>query len=206
MFIEKLKETFGYNIPIFTNEILDLFPEYTRAYIFRMMKKAISDGSLVQVDKAVYYIPESTKLGLSTITASDIIKKKYIENNSSIYGIYGGLVLQNGFSLTTQIANIPEIITNKEATRSRKITVNGRTFILKKSRTQINSDNVHSYTILQLFTENNGIEINDKAKKYIGEYIKENKIKKEDLLNMSKSFPDKTLKKLMYSGVLNETL
>lgn len=40
MFLERLKTKFNINEPIFAEEILAAFPEYTRAYIFRIIDKA----------------------------------------------------------------------------------------------------------------------------------------------------------------------
>ena len=40
MFIDKLTENFNINEPIFTEEILDLFKEYSRAQVFRYIDKA----------------------------------------------------------------------------------------------------------------------------------------------------------------------
>ena len=40
MFIERLKEKFNTNEPIFTEEVLELFPDFSRAQVFRFIKKA----------------------------------------------------------------------------------------------------------------------------------------------------------------------
>ena len=40
MFVQRIKERFDTNEPIFTEEILMLFPEYSRAQIFRYIDKA----------------------------------------------------------------------------------------------------------------------------------------------------------------------
>lgn len=40
MLVERLKEKFNTNEPIFTNEILEMFSEYSRAYVFRLIDKA----------------------------------------------------------------------------------------------------------------------------------------------------------------------
>ena len=40
MFIEKLSKNFDTNEPIFTEEILSLFNEYSRAQVFRYIDKA----------------------------------------------------------------------------------------------------------------------------------------------------------------------
>jgi hypothetical protein len=78
MFIERLQEQFNIDEPIFTNEIMNLFGEYTCAYVFRLINKAKKAGELMQFDSGVYYIPQMTVFGLSTITADDVINKKYM--------------------------------------------------------------------------------------------------------------------------------
>ena len=39
-FTNRIKEKFGSDVPIFTGEILRLFPECSRAQVFRYIKKA----------------------------------------------------------------------------------------------------------------------------------------------------------------------
>ncbi len=41
MFVERLKEKFGVDEPIFTYEILETFKEYIKAYVFRLLNKAL---------------------------------------------------------------------------------------------------------------------------------------------------------------------
>ena len=41
------------------------------------------------------------------------VNKKYICDKDEVYGIYGGLNLQNMFSTTTQMPNMIEVISNK---------------------------------------------------------------------------------------------
>ncbi len=205
MLTEKLIQEFGYDTPIFTDEILALFPEYTRAYVFRLMKASEEKKQLVRVEMGVYYVPQSTPFGLSVIAASKIAKKKYVEDKDNIFGIYGGIALQNAFSLTTQVTNTIEIVTNREATRRRKVTIDGMDFILRKSRVEITENNAAAYRVLQLFTEKNGIELDKNGTERISEYIAKQKITQEMLLDLAKSFPARTLKNLIYSGVLSAT-
>jgi len=49
MFIERLSEKFNINEPIFTEEILGLFPEYSRAQVFRYIGKAKENKEIVQL-------------------------------------------------------------------------------------------------------------------------------------------------------------
>lgn len=203
MLVERLKEKFNVNEPIFTNEILEMFSDFSRAYIFRLIDKAEKNGEIVKFDMGIYFIPTRSIVGISTITVDDVVKKKYIGYEDEFYGLYSGLNLQNIFSATTQMPNTIEVITNNEATRCRKIIIDGRTIILRKSRCKIDSKNIYAYTILQLFSElKNTTNINDRVKESIIKYMIKNKVKATDLFAIAKYFPAQTVKKLMYSGVL----
>lgn len=202
MFVERLKEKFNTNEPIFTNEILEVFSEYSRAYVFRLIKKAVENGEIINFDTGIYFIPTKSIIGNSTITVEDIIKKKYISYKDNVYGIYSGLNLQNLFSITTQMPNTIEIVSNNETTRCRKITIDGRTIILRKSRCNINSTNAKTYTILQLISESDEpLNLVNRAKESIAKYMIDNNISNADLINLSRFFPAQTAKKLIYSGV-----
>ncbi len=202
MLSKVLKNNFEYGTPIFTEEILKLFPQYTKAYVFRLIKAAEANGELAKLDTGVYYLPQLTPFGPAVITASAVARKKYITDEKQVYGIYSGLTLQNSLSLTTQITNTPEIVTNNETTRCRKITIDGMPFILRKSRVEITADNADAYRVLQLFTEDNGIAIGETGLQALSNFIKEKEIRREQLLDMAKSFPARTLQNLIYSEVL----
>ncbi len=202
MLSKVLQNNFEYGTPIFTEEILKLFPQYTKAYVFRLIKAAEAKGELAKLATGVYYLPQLTPFGPAVITASAVARKKYITDEKQVYGIYSGLTLQNSLSLTTQITNTPEIVTNNETTRCRKITIDGMPFILRKSRVEITADNADAYRVLQLFTEDNGIAIEEAGLKALSDFIKEKEIRREQLLDMAKNFPARTLQKLIYSEVL----
>ena len=204
MFIERLKDKFGTNEPIFTNEILDLFTEYSRAYVFRLIKKAEETEELLNFCPGIYFIPTNNIVGTSTITAEDVVTKKYISNQKKVYGLYSGINLQNMFSCTTQVPNTIVIVSNNESTRRRAILIDGRQVILKKSRCEITSTNIHAYTILQLLSEIDDTTIfNEKIINTIMRYKKINKVNNDELIELAKFFPAKTTKKLLCSGVLN---
>ncbi len=203
MLVERLKAKFKPNEPIFAYEIIELFPEYTRAYIYRLMDQADKNKELIKFDTGIYFLPTKSKIGFSTITAEDVVNKKYIQNNDEVYGVYSGLKLQNMFSVTSQMPNTIEIVTNKESMRCRKVIVDGRTVILRKSRCIIDKENAYAYTVVQLMSEID-INIDDRAKASILQYMKKNDVKSSDLLTVARYFPAKTTKNLLYSGVLND--
>lgn len=206
MFIERLSEKFNNNEPIFTEEILGLFREYSRAQVFRYIDKAKERKEIVQFAKGIYYIPNVTFWGdLSTITADAVIEKKYLRNAEQTYGVFGGIKLLNNFSVTTQMAAVIEVVTNNETTRCREIAVNGRRFILRKSRCEINKNNYAAYTVLQLFNDfTEQDRLDEASRKRLLEYIKSRKVTQKQLLELSMQFPARATKKLIGSGVLNE--
>ena len=203
MLVERLKKNFNTNEPIFTNEILEMFSEYSRAYIFRLINKAEKKGEIINFDTGVYFIPTKSIIGSSTITVEDVVNKKYVGYKDDVYGVYSGLNLQNMFSVTTQMPNTIEIVSNRESMRCRRIMIDGRTIILRKSRCKIDRSNAHTYTILQLLSEiGMTTAMDDRAKESIIRYMRENKVSNDDLISLAKVFPAQTAKNLMYSGVL----
>lgn len=205
MFMEKIRMAYDPNTPIFTKEILKLFPEYSRAQIFRLITNSIEKGELIKFSNGVYFMPTETIIGPSTILADDVIEKRYIQSDNEVYGVYGGITLLNMFSVTTQVPNVIEIISNNESTRRREIVLDRRKFILRKSRVKISKENSGAYTIMELFNECDlGEKISDYSKKIIKDYANKMGTTKEQLLNISMFFPSKAIKNLLVNGVLNE--
>ncbi len=205
MFINCLRKKYQVDEPIFTEEILKMFCEYTRAYVFRLIQKAKDAGELVQFSKGVYYLPQKTTFGFSTITVDDVVMKKYVRKNKKVIGIYSGLKLLNLFSITTQMPNIIEIVTNNETMRCRKIEIEGRKFILRKSRCQISSKNAAAYTIMQLFSDLKMQEsLSEQSKQKVIHFIEKNRVSINQLINLTNVFPAQTIKKMLMNGVINE--
>lgn len=204
MFAERVKSSFAVNEPIYTEEIIGLFPDYSRPQIFRFIKEAEEKNEIVNFAKGIYYIPRKTFIGLSTITADTVIARRYLKWNDEVFGIYGGLKLQNMFSVTTQVPNIYEIVSNNESAKRREVKMDGRTFILRKSRFEINRDNANAYMIIELFNDLNGEKIDEFAKKRLIDFMRERGVTKEQLINIAMKFPAKALKNLMGSNILNE--
>lgn len=207
MFIQRLEDKFGTDTPIFAEEIIALFGEYTRAYVFRLINQAVRDGTLSCFSRGVYYIPRPSFFGKSTICSEMVAEKRYLNSDGEVYGVYAGLNLLNRFGLTTQVPNTPEIVTNNEATRKRKITIEGRAFILRKARCKITKENYPAYTLLQLFCDMDDSDVIDAfSKKQINDFVARNKVKAEDLLSMAMFFPAVTLKKMVRSGMIKEIM
>ena len=204
MFVEIVKNNFSTNEPIYTEEIIKLFPNYSRPQIFRLIQKAESKKEIVNFAKGIYYIPHKTFIGASTITADDVIARRYLKWNNEIFGVYSGLKLKNMFSLTTQVPNIYEIVSNNESSKRREVKMDGRIFILRKSRCTINKGNASAYMIMELFNDLNGEKIDAFAKKRIVDFMHEKNVTYEKLMNTAMYFPAKALKNLIRSKIINE--
>ena len=206
MFIRRLSETFRIDEPIFSEEIIGLFPEYSRVQIFRYIEKAKKNKEIVQFSRGVYYLPHTTFWGtLSTITADSVIAKRYVSYQRGRYGVYSGIKLLNSFSVTTQMPAVIEIVTNNETMRRREIELNGRRFILRKSRTEITEENYAAYTVLQLFHDIDDGEVQSGSfQSRLLAYIREQKVTGEQLSDMASAFPAKAAKNMIRSGILYE--
>lgn len=203
MFIDDLNKKFKKDEPIFIEDILEALNEYSRATIFRNIAKAKENEELKQYSKGVYYLPDDNQK--SFITNSDVIERRYLCNNNEEYGMYTGLQLLNYFNVTTQMPAIFEIVTNKESTRKREIDLNGKKYILRKSRTNINNKNFDAYRIMELMNNlDSSEELDDLAKNTVIDYINKKNIKRNDLITMCSYFPNKANKNLIESGVLDE--
>lgn len=205
MLIEKIKKEFSPGEPILTREILCLAQEYTKAYVFRLISEAEEKGELVRFDQGVYYLP--SRGGFFDPGAEDVARKKYISNKGNVYGIYGGLTLQNMFALTSQVPMKVEVITNLESARCREVEIGGVRFILRKSRVNITKENARAYTVLQLLSE-----VKDVAERFfdagvrarILAYLREGKVSAEQLFSLVKAFPARTAKNLIRSNIAYE--
>ena len=88
--------------------------------------------------------------------------------------------------------------------RCRRIMIDGRTIILRKSRCKIDRSNAQAYTVLQLLSEmGKTTDMDDRTKESIMMYMIQNRVSNADLVSLARVFPAQTTKNLMYSGILN---
>ena len=208
MFIKILNNNYKSNQPIFIDDILNLFKDYTRQRVYQLIDNALKKEQLVRFDRGIYYIPTDTILGKSILSIEDIIVKKYISDNDKIYGIGGKNVLDLNFMITTQVPNTLEVITNNESRALRVIEICNQKVILRKSRTLITNENVYAYTILELFTNISVSEFKRSlyGKKKVIQYINQNNINLEQIYKLANYFPAKTMKNLINCEVINEII
>ena len=204
--VERLISKFGVNQPIFTSEILEEMSEYSRPRVFQLLKKAEQEQTLIKFDKGVYYIPTETRYGKSLISVEQVIRKKYISDKDDVFGIYGGLQMQQSFMLTYQVPTAIEVVTNNETMWVRETKLKNRSIILRKSRLPITRDNVDVYTILELFSNMDMRKYFDdtSVQREVVGFIRDRAIKGKDVYALAGAFPSKTTRNIMESGIINE--
>lgn len=197
---ESLLEKYGVNEPILLSEIT--FKSYSYPWIMKQLKMLCEDGKIVRYEKGVYYIPTDTVFGKSILNPRKVIEKKYIKNGTDIIGYYSGITFQNQLKLTSQMPNIIEVFTNNETSNVRDVKVGKQKVILRKARTEINSDNYAVLSFLELMNDIVPRSLDEEQKNRIAEYIKCNGITKDSILTYTSVFPDRVLRNLVESEAI----
>ena len=186
--VKCLKTQYGENTPIFFEDIANVCSRYTRGRVYQLIDAAMNSGLLAKAGYDCYYIPTTTPFGKSLLNPRKVIEKKYISNKGEVYGFYTGLALLNSFGITTQMPNVIEVFTNNEATKSRRVTINNQTIIVKRARTTINNSNYKEMMLLELFNLADIRSIDARATQKIVDYMKQNNISIQLLKNFGKNF------------------
>lgn len=198
-----LKAKYAENEPISIEDIRFALPQLTRGRIYQILDELIDKGELKRFKQGVYYIPTQTILGESLLDPRKVINQKYISDGSNYYGYYTGLSLLNAFGLTTQVANILEIRTNREATNSRTVIIGSQKVIIKRSRIEINNENYAAVMLLEIFNLLNSADIAFMDFSRVIEFIKAKNLTYEIINKYVQYMPAKAIKNLSMSGVEN---
>lgn len=205
MFEKYLLETFGYNEPIFINELS--VPNMSENAMRQAVKRLTASGYLKRYDTGIYYIPKPSKLlGTSYLDPYVVVTRKYIKNHTETYGYITGASFANELGLTTQMPAVIEIVTNKEATKGRTVTIGGQTIRIKGSALPINDSNAAVLQFLdtvsqaEKYSELPEPEMVDRLKSY----LKRCQITQKQLSAVSTSLTGNTARKLIEWGIIYE--
>ena len=140
MLKEYLEKNYGYNEPIFLNEVrLEGLSDNALRQYFKQMLGA---GDLARFDTGIYYLPKVPRLlKKSYLDPMKVIIRKYIQSTTETYGYFAGATFANQIGLTTQMPATLEIVTSKESTKGRTVTVGSQAVRLKRPATAITSEN-----------------------------------------------------------------
>lgn len=192
--VSSLKEKYDVNNPIFIDEIRSTFKNYSKIRVAQLIEESIDKNEIIRFENGIYYIPTKTVLGNSTLSIAKVIEKKYIRNDTNIYGFYYGLSFLNYIDITTQVPQVYEIITNNESTRVRRIKIKNQDIILRKARFKITRENYKTLQFLEFINSTDMRFLVNNSKK-INQYFNNN-VDKKQLETYLIKYPSKTIKKL----------
>ena len=199
-FFDSLIEKYGRNEPIFLTDIS--YENYSKPWIMKKIKALCESGELIRYEKGIYYIPTNTVFGKSILNPYKVIEKKYIKDDKNTFGYYSGLTLQNRLKMSTQNPNINEIYTNNDTTNIRNVVVGGQKVMLRKARTAINNSNSAVLSFLELMNDITPRSLDEDKKGRIIDYIRQNDIRKNDIITYASVFPDRVMRNLIESEAI----
>ena len=171
------------------------------------MKRLVDNGTLMKSYSGAYYIPKkvtfNNKTVTNTIIEEDYIFGKYIKNNNKIFGYYSHYTLANMLGLSSQVPYVLEIRTNNTKSKVRKIEIDGRSFIIRKSYVKITNDNVQVLELLDILKDlDEYIDLGNEgmAKKSLADFIVVNNISLEDVKKYIGHYPAKVYKTIFEGG------
>ncbi len=205
MLKDYLMENYGYNEPIFIN---DLFIEgISENAVRQSVKRLAASGFLERYDSGIYYIPKRGGiLGKSYLDPNIVIMRKYVQNKSDKYGYVTGLSFANELGLTTQMPAIIEVVTNREATNGRMVMIGNQKVRVKKSSVPISESNAELLQLLdaigqaEKYTE---LTIKETIEKLIV-YMRKKRFTQKQLSEVSYILTGTTAKKLIEWGMIYE--
>lgn len=205
MLKEYLEKTYGYNEPIFINEIqLDGINDNALRQYFKRMLKA---GDLARFDTGIYYLPKASRLlKKSYLDPMKVIMRKYIQSTTERYGYFAGATFANQIGLTTQMPATLEVITSKESTKGRTVTVGSQAVRLKRPATIITSENAGLLQFLDGVSQAEKYsELSDaETGALLKNYAKQQNYRKELLFDVLPGITGPTAKKLIEWGIVYE--
>lgn len=205
-----IKENYGYNEPIFTDEVqeaLVLKYSYKEGTVRQNLKRLTDCGQLSKVKKGIYFIPDpNSMLKNQMLSVEKIVEKKYINNECDVFGYKSGINFANLLGLTSQTASVPTIITNNTASYKKTVKYYNKCIIVKKSKVEVTEVNYKLLQVLDLLNEYERLseEPLNRAYSRIYEYLKDVTLQESEIKNVVDEYPNKA-KSIFYElGVLNE--
>ena len=200
-----LMENYGYNEPIFLNDLV--IEGLSDNAVRQSVKRLVASGFLERYDNGIYYIPKrGGLLGKSYLDPSMVIMRKYVQNKSEIYGYVTGISFANQLGLTAQMPAVIEVVTNREATNGRMITVGSQRVRIKKPAITVSDSNAELLQLLdtigqaEKYTE---LTIEETIETLIS-YMRKKRFTKEQLSEVSSVLTGATAKKLIEWGMVYE--
>lgn len=198
MLIEGLLAQYGYNEPIFIEEIK--LPNVKYNNLKQILKRNVDNKKINRFANGIYYFSQKGKiLGKTFLDINKVIERKYLCKDNKMFGFYSGYMLANMAHLTTQVPAEKEITSNIETSRGRSIALQNIRIKVKAPRTAINNDNINILMVLDLISNAKKYSEYDSqiTTKLIKKYIKNINVTKKDLGKYIQYYPAKVSKTII---------
>ena len=200
-----LMENYGYNEPIFLNDLA--IEGLSDNAVRQSVKRLVASGFLERYDNGIYYIPKRDGLlGKSYLDPSMVIMRRYVQNKSEIYGYLTGISFANQLGLTTQMPAVIEIVTNREASNGRMITVGSQRVRIKKPAITVSDSNAELLQLLDTIgqAEKYTELTKEETVETVISYMRKKRFTKEQLSEVSAVITGATAKKMIEWGMIYE--
>ena len=200
-----LMKNYGYNEPIFLNDLV--IEGLSENAVRQSVKRLVASGFLERYDNGIYYIPKRDGLlGKSYLDPSMVIMRRYVQNKSEIYGYLTGISFANQLGLTTQMPAVIEIVTNREASNGRMITVGSQRVRIKKPAITVSDSNAELLQLLDTIgqAEKYTELTKEETVETLISYMRKKRFTKEQLSEVSSVLTGATAKKLIEWGMIYE--
>lgn len=205
MLKDYLIENYGYNEPIFLNDLA--VEGLSENAVRQSVKRLVASGFLERYDNGIYYIPkQGGVLGKSYLDPSAVIMRKYVQSKSETYGYVTGISFANQLGLTTQVPAVIEIVTNREATNGRLITIGMQRVRIRKAPIEVSNSNAELLQLLdsigqaEMYTE---LPMKETIDTLVG-YVRKKRFTKEQLSEVASVITGATAKKMIEWGMVYE--
>lgn len=201
MLYEYIKANYAPNEPILSDE-LQKYP-YKSTSLRQELKSLTDKGLLRRYDRGIYYLPKMTIFNIEAVPSrNSIIEKKYLKQDNENIGYVSGLGLANQLGLTSQVASVVEIVTNKATKEYKELSIGNVTVIMRKPKITIDSTNYQVLQFLDLIKDINAfLEISKKeAKEKILLYIQKTGLLFSTIEKYLKYYPPIVYKNLYEMG------
>lgn len=200
-----LLENYGYNEPIFLNDLK--IEGLSENAVRQSVKRLVAKGFLERYDNGIYYIPKAGGLlEKSYLDPLLVIMRKYVRNKYETYGYITGLSFVNQLGLTTQIPAVIEIVTNAEATNGRTVMVGSQKVRVKKSAVTVSNNNAELLQLLDCIGQaEKYTELSmERTIEIMSAYVKGKSFTREQLARVTAVITGTTAKKLIEWGLIYE--
>ena len=201
--VSYLVDIYGYNTPIFIKDIR--IGGKSKTAIRQEFYRASQRGELNRDGPGVYSIVNKTNEIVGSVTFEKIIESKFLynENCPDLYidGYYSGLTFLNQIGVSQQVPAILEVTTNNTSSKKRIYSALNRKAIIRKGRTNINLLN---YKILQFLDMFYFVSLREviENKDLLVDYVKKNKLSKQQFEQYIKYYSTSTIKKIVEGGII----